>query len=254
MVLGVVGMCGCGAGAVSAELELPRLSGATPRNVVFILADDHRYDALGFLGHPWLETPHLDALARGGVHCRNAFVTTALCSPSRASTLTGKNGLNVNGKRVPQKGYITDELTDYALAWLRARPAGQPFFLYLSHKAVHAEFVPAERHRGRYRDRPWRAPANQADTAANYGDKPMWLKNQRNSWHGVDFPYHSDLNIEHYYKAYCETLLALDDSVGRVVGFLRSAGPGPTRAGRSRRARRSHSAPGSLAESRSGWR
>jgi len=42
---------------------------ATPlkhRNIVFILADDHRYDALGFLGHPFLETPNLDALARTG--------------------------------------------------------------------------------------------------------------------------------------------------------------------------------------------
>jgi N-acetylglucosamine-6-sulfatase len=49
----------------------------------------------------------------------------------------------------------------------------------------------------------------------------MWLKNQRNSWHGVDFPYHSDLDIGEYYKSYCETLLALDESVGRVLGFLR---------------------------------
>ncbi len=36
-------------------------------NIVFILADDHRYDALGFLGHPFLETPNLDRLAHEGV-------------------------------------------------------------------------------------------------------------------------------------------------------------------------------------------
>lgn len=62
---------------------------AAPRNILFILADDHRHDAMSFMGHPYLETPHLDRLARGGVHCRNAFVTTSLCSPSRASILTG---------------------------------------------------------------------------------------------------------------------------------------------------------------------
>ena len=62
---------------------------ADQRNIIFILADDHRYDALGFMGHSFLETPNLDRLARNGVHCENAFVTTSLCSPSRASILTG---------------------------------------------------------------------------------------------------------------------------------------------------------------------
>src|SRR5207253_6298680 len=63
---------------------------AKPRNILFILSDDHRYDAMGFLkGQKFLETPHLDSLARDGIHCKNGFVTTALCSPSRASILTG---------------------------------------------------------------------------------------------------------------------------------------------------------------------
>jgi len=58
---------------------------------------------------------------------------------------------NINGDRVPQEGYMTDLLTEKALSWLD-RQAGQeePFFLYLSHKAVHAEFEPAERHEGAY--------------------------------------------------------------------------------------------------------
>jgi N-acetylglucosamine-6-sulfatase len=60
------------------------------RNIVFILTDDHRFDFAGALGHPWLKTPHLDRLVRGGACFRNAFVTTSLCSPSRASILTGR--------------------------------------------------------------------------------------------------------------------------------------------------------------------
>jgi N-acetylglucosamine-6-sulfatase len=62
------------------------------RNVVFILADDHRYDFVGTLGHSWLRghTPHLDRMIARGVHFANAFVTTSLCSPSRASILTGR--------------------------------------------------------------------------------------------------------------------------------------------------------------------
>lgn len=62
---------------------------ARRRNIVFILSDDHRYDAMSCAGHPWLKTPHLDRLAAGGAHFQNAFVTSSLCSPSRASILTG---------------------------------------------------------------------------------------------------------------------------------------------------------------------
>lgn len=65
---------------------------ARPRNVVFILSDDHRYDFMSF--HPdapdFLETPNMDRMALEGGHLKNAFVSTALCSPSRASILTGQ--------------------------------------------------------------------------------------------------------------------------------------------------------------------
>ncbi|MEM6692486.1 MAG: sulfatase-like hydrolase/transferase, partial [Planctomycetota bacterium] len=66
-----------------------RIGNAKPRNVVFILSDDHRYDAMSFMGHPFAKTPHMDSMATNGVHLKNAFVTTSLCSPSRASILTG---------------------------------------------------------------------------------------------------------------------------------------------------------------------
>jgi N-acetylglucosamine-6-sulfatase len=275
------------------QLEAVRpISGAKKRNIIFILTDDHRYDAMGFLkGQPFLETPNMDTMAREGVHCKNAFVTTALCSPSRASVLTGKyahkhgiidnntaipagtaffpqylqkagyktafvgkwhmggesddpqpgfdrwisfrgqgtylpsrNGLNIDGKRVPQKGYITDELTDYALEWLDGLSKDQPYFLYLSHKAVHAEFIPADRHKGRYNDAKFVPPPTMAAEGGMAQGRPMWVHNQRNSWHGVDFPYHSDLDIAEYYKRYAETLLAVDESIGRVVDALRKRG------------------------------
>lgn len=58
-------------------------------NVLFILCDDLRWDTLGYAGHPYLKTPHIDRLAREGVNFKNAFCTTSLCSPSRASILSG---------------------------------------------------------------------------------------------------------------------------------------------------------------------
>lgn len=271
-------------------------------NILLILADDHRYDAMGFMGHPFLETPHMDRLAREGVHCANAFVTTALCSPSRASILTGLyahthgvvdnyhpvnesliffpqllqkagyatafigkwhmgetdqpqrgfdhwvafkgqgsywpdgrgttrvvpqtslEGLNINGRRVEQKGYITDELTDYAADWIKGR-GDQPWFCYVSHKAVHSDFVAADRHKGRYKDRKLVRPPTFPDSAEVYRDKPMWLKNQRNSRHGVDFAYNLDnFDLDTYYQRYCETLLAVDDSVGKLLNTLEETG------------------------------
>src|SRR5262245_19254389 len=62
---------------------------AAPRNIVFILIDDMRYDTMSCAGHPFLKTPGIDRLATDGVRFRNAFVTTSLCSPSRATILSG---------------------------------------------------------------------------------------------------------------------------------------------------------------------
>ena len=58
-------------------------------NVVFILTDDQRGDALSCMGHPHLKTPRIDRLAEEGALFRNHFCTTSLCSPSRASILGG---------------------------------------------------------------------------------------------------------------------------------------------------------------------
>lgn len=59
-------------------------------NIVFVLVDDLRYDALGCTGHPFARTPNIDRIAKEGVTFGNAFVTTPLCSPARASFLTGR--------------------------------------------------------------------------------------------------------------------------------------------------------------------
>jgi N-acetylglucosamine-6-sulfatase len=58
-------------------------------NIVVVLVDDLRWDELGCMGHPFVKTPCIDRLAHEGLLCRNAFVVVPLCSPSRASFLTG---------------------------------------------------------------------------------------------------------------------------------------------------------------------
>jgi N-acetylglucosamine-6-sulfatase len=70
----------------------PAGGGSVRRNIVFVLSDDHRYDFMGFVkGAPaFLETPNMDRMAREGAHVANMFVSTSVCSPSRATFLTGQ--------------------------------------------------------------------------------------------------------------------------------------------------------------------
>lgn len=268
----------------------------TPENIVFILTDDHRYDYMGF--HPnspdFLKTPGLDRMASEGAHIANAFVTTSLCSPSRASILTGQYAfrhgaidnsnplkpgtiffpaqlqkagystaffgkwhigeahsdpkpgfdrwvsfrgqgvyrdptLNIDGKEHDVKGYITDLLTDYAVDWMEnGRDKDKPFFVYLSHKAVHAEFEPAQRHDGMYADAKLEIPHSMKNIVQNYEGKPNWVKEQRYSWHGVDYMYHHQPNhpssVEEISIRYSETLMGVDESVSRVLDYLQEKG------------------------------
>jgi N-acetylglucosamine-6-sulfatase len=80
---GLVALLTAAAGATGDE---PRK--ARP-NVLVILCDDLRWDALGCAGNPHVSTPNIDRLAAEGVYFANAFCTTSLCSPSRASILSG---------------------------------------------------------------------------------------------------------------------------------------------------------------------
>jgi len=87
--LTAAGVAGVGFLPIESKGRTPKKQ---PRNVVFILSDDHRYDFMSFMeGAPkFLQTPNMDRMAREGAHLANAFVSTSLCSPSRASILTGQ--------------------------------------------------------------------------------------------------------------------------------------------------------------------
>ena len=61
----------------------------TPPNIIFILTDDQRDNTFGAMGHPVIQTPHLDALMAESMRFRNAYAPTPVCAPSRISYLTG---------------------------------------------------------------------------------------------------------------------------------------------------------------------
>src|SRR5687767_15327140 len=110
-------------GAMAAlRLEANALAPSQPRraapNIVFIMTDDQRYDALSSAGNTILRTPNIDRIATEGVRFADAFVTNALCAPSRASVLTGlyshAHGVITNGGGpvyYDQPGLRADQLT-----------------------------------------------------------------------------------------------------------------------------------------------
>jgi arylsulfatase A-like enzyme len=75
---------------VSLLLTMLGLRAAPPPNIVMIISDDHAWTDYGFMGHPHIQTPHLDKLAAQSLTFRRGYVTSSLCCPSLATILTGR--------------------------------------------------------------------------------------------------------------------------------------------------------------------
>ncbi|MDZ7362306.1 MAG: sulfatase-like hydrolase/transferase [candidate division KSB1 bacterium] len=244
----------------------------TPPNILVILIDDLRADALGVNGHPFFKSPNINRIAKEGVQFQNAFVTHSLCSPSRATLLTGlyshqhrvldnetplnsrlatvaqllhnagyetafigkwhmgfldampKPGfdrwvsfigqgkylnptINVDGEKIQASGHMTDILTNYALEFLN-RDRQKPFFLVLSHKAVHDPFTIQARFYRLYENANIVLPVTYGEDLSG---KPAFLQEYRNF-----FKQDLRLRIQQYY----ECLAGVDEGVGKVLSKL----------------------------------
>jgi len=267
-------------------------------NVLFVLCDDIRPDAVGCYGSAHVKTPRIDTLATEGVRFANAFCTTSLCSPSRASILTGlyahAHGVRDNFTELPPAlphwpaqlrqqgyatayigkwhmgednddprpgfdwfvshkgqgkyfdtewnfdgerrevvpGYYTTLVTDFSLDWLKKQPAGSPWALCIGHKAPHSFYLPEPRYERVFADIrvPYPASGFQLD------DKPDWIKERLTTWHGIYGPLfewrkkfpdtrpEGVVDFENMVHAYWGTILSVDDSMGRLVDYLRDSG------------------------------
>ena len=269
-------------------LAAPALLGLTAKaadarpNILYILTDDQRWDAMSCAGHPFVKTPNMDRLAREGARFQNAFVTTPLCSPSRASFLTGQfahrhgildnserneqshtlvtfpkilrdNGyesayigkwhmghrddtprpgfdhwisfkgqgqyvdpeMNRNGERGRVSGYVTDILSNDAADYIR-KARSKPFCLTLSHKAIHAPFTPAERHKDLFSDVTiQRAPSASDDLS---GKPALRLSQTKPQASAPPRPHRgpTDDTIKNMMRA----LVAVDEGLGKVFDAL----------------------------------
>lgn len=284
----------------AASLFAPAAVFAADRpNVVFILTDDQRADTISISGeNPFLQTPNIDRLGKEGLYFPNAFCTTSLCSPSRASILGGlyahSHGVTNNFTDYPldlptfprqlQKagyetayigkyhmgeeddskrpgfdyfvthkgqgkyfdtefrfnggeskvvpGYYTTVVTDMALDWLKKRSEDKPFMLFMGHKAPHSFYYPEPK----YETAMDEVKVEYPPTAFMLEDKPAWFKKRLDTWHGIygplfDYrknpPDRSPEGVKAFAemnRAYWETILSVDDSVGRVYEFLKDKG------------------------------
>src|SRR5262245_61936089 len=88
---------------LSTAAAFPFISNAQAKrpNFLFVMTDDQRFDAMSCAGNRILKTPNMDRIAAEGVRFREAFVTNSLCSPSRATIVTGlyshAHGVTTNG-------------------------------------------------------------------------------------------------------------------------------------------------------------
>jgi len=247
-------------------------SSAGPPNILVIVVDDLRGDALGVTGQPFFQSPNLDRLANEGVLFKNSFVVHSLCSPSRATLLTGlyshqhrvldndtalhsrlttvsqfldaagyetafigkwhmgflnaapKPGfdrwvsfigqgkyldplINVDGERVQVNGHMTEILTNYTLEFLN-RDRQNPFFLVLSHKAVHEPFTAQTRFYRLYENANILLPSTYGEDLSG---KPLFLQK-----YSEFFRQDLKLRIQQYY----ECLAGVDESAGKILAAL----------------------------------
>ncbi len=266
--------------------------------MLVILTDDQRWDALGLAGNKHLKTPNMDRIGKEGVYFANAFCTTSLCSPSRASILSGlyahRHGVmdnftefpadlksfpmvlqehgydtgyvgkwhmgedndeprpgfdwfvthkgqgqyfdtqfNLNGKeRKKIPGYYTHVVTDLAEEWLKGDRGEKPWCLIVGHKASHSFYFPEPKYENAFSD----VPVHYPETAFMLDDKPAWIKERLYTWHGIYGPLfdwrkkfpddrpEAVADFQAMTRAYWSTLLSVDDSVGRLCGYLQQSG------------------------------
>ena len=111
--------------SISSQLFGQASTKSKPPNIVFIISDDHAFQAIGAYGGKLMPTPNIDRIAKEGAIFQNSFVTNSICGPSRATLLTGKyshqNGYTLNEKKFDVNQFLFSRLlqqNNYQTAWV----------------------------------------------------------------------------------------------------------------------------------------
>jgi arylsulfatase A-like enzyme len=99
--------------SVLAVLAASSMATAQPTrpNMIFVMTDDQGWGDVAYNGHPKIKTPHLDAMAAAGIRFDRFYATASVCSPTRASCLTGRNNwrMNISNPMRADEGHLPQE-------------------------------------------------------------------------------------------------------------------------------------------------
>lgn len=264
-------------------------------NILFIMADDHAAHAISAYGSRLIRTANIDRIAQEGMRLENCFAVNAICTPSRATILTGKYGhmtgvttfntfdgrqwtvaqelqragyhtgmigkwhlggaptgfdvweildgqgsyhdsefISPAGRKV-RPGYVTDVITDRALAFLESRPQDRPFFLMYHHKAPHRPWEPNAKYAREYADKVIPEPPtfnddyqgrSAAATEATMRMVPNLLKRdvKQDPPPGLNPTELKSWHYQRYMRDYLACVASMDENIGRVLDYLDRSG------------------------------
>jgi len=221
-------------------------------NILYIMSDDHTSTGVGCYGSrlAYLNpTPNIDRIAKEGVRLANCFCTNSICTPSRATIMSGQyshtNGVYTLIQELPHRKHnlprmikAADAVTDISLKWLKNRKQkNKPFFLMHHFKAPHDDFENAERYDFLYQDEKIPEP-DSLRNRANHGPDGQETygtsvgkrnKRRRMGMHMfVDDNLDDDQYITEAYQRYLKKFLrcvkGVDDNVGRLLAHLEKTG------------------------------
>ncbi|MEQ9409305.1 MAG: sulfatase-like hydrolase/transferase [Fuerstiella sp.] len=171
----------------------------SPLNVLWLCTDQQRYDTIHSLGNDLIRTPHLDSLVRTGVSFTQAFCQSPVCTPSRASFLTGRyprtTRCRQNGQTIPEDEVLISRMSADAGYLSRYDPAQMP--------------LPGTR-------------VGEPETKTTFQQlDAIWAHNSPGEFHTAAMTDDDRRQVTAAYYAMCELI---DDQVGRILQVLDETG------------------------------
>ncbi len=225
-------------------------------HIVLVMADDHGYGDCGYTGHPFVKTPHLDAMAQDSVVFDRFYASSPVCSPTRAAFLTGRHAFRVNvpnhghylrpqevtlAEVLREDGYITGHFGKWHIGSVQpdspTTPGGQGFDEWLSGLNFF-DRDPYLSHNGKYLQAKGQGTVIATDATIDFltehhaGDRPMLAVTWFPAPHGPFGEVPDDIegaatlyDDQDTQKAgYFREITLLDQQVGRLRSALRDLG------------------------------
>ncbi len=221
-------------------------------NILLIMADDQGYGDCGFTGHPFLMTPNLDEMAKKGVVFKRFYAAAPVCSPTRASVMTGRHPFRSNvpdhghymrpdektiGEALKSAGYVTAHFGKWHIGSVQpetpTNPGGAGFDVWLSALNFY-DNDPYLSRNGRYEQSTGSGSVVTMDEAIRFldehfdGDSPMFVVTWFPSPHDPHEELPSIADADDLYESddpqnagYFREITLLDQQVGRLRKRLR---------------------------------